>query len=59
MSELKKVFMEYVQTRDVEGVQMYVGIVPVDVLKKMRILANKKDYSEIVEIIDNEIKIRA
>jgi hypothetical protein len=57
-SELDKLFMECVHTRDFDGVMMYISNTSTKMLKNMRVFANRKDYSEIVEVIDNEINSR-
>lgn len=53
-----KIFIECVHSRDVDGVLQYASQMSKEILKKMRLFANRNDYDEIVEIIDNEINSR-
>jgi hypothetical protein len=57
-SALDKAFMSYVHTRDFDAVLMCISNVSTKMLKNMRIFANRNDYSEIVEAIDNELQNR-
>lgn len=54
----QKIFMECVRNRDVEGVILYKSEMTIEVLKNLRIVAKKRDYDEIVNIIDMEIEDR-
>ncbi len=58
-TDLDKSFMKCVHTRDIDGVMMYISDVSTKMLKNMRVFANRKDYSEIVEVIDNELQNRS
>jgi hypothetical protein len=58
-TDLDKSFMTYVHTRDFDAVQMCISDVSTKMLKNMRVFANRKDYSEIVEAIDNELQNRS
>ena len=57
--ELIKIFIDCVHCRDLEGVELYISQISNDILKKMRLFANKKDYDEIVEVIDRELQNRS
>lgn len=57
-SKLQKLFIECVGNCDVEGVVLYKDDMPTDVLTRMKTLAKKKDYLEIVEILTKEIENR-
>lgn len=58
MSGTDKLFIECVGTRDVDAILEYKSDVSIKVLKNMRIIAKRKGYDEIVEIIDDELANR-
>lgn len=58
MSETEKLFIESVGTRDVDAVLEYVSDVSTEILKRMKLIAKRKQYYDIVEIIDNELATR-
>lgn len=56
---MDKLFIKCVGTRDVDAIIEYKSEVSTDVLEKMRIIAKRKGYDEIVQIIDDELASRS
>ena len=58
MSGVDEIFIECVGTRNVDAILEYKSDVSTGVLKNMRMIAKRKRYYEIVEIIDDELANR-